>query len=239
MPEVWVGKGSRMRVFLLFHCANVIFRYPYKKIARGKSVGYTVAMNKKNDNTDAEFESMPENMQDSEQLDDSVVAEENAAEALKKLREKLKKAEAEKQEYLTGWQRAKADMVNANKRHDEERKEFAKYANENLIADLIPTLDSFDMAMGNKEAWEKVDKNWRMGVEYIYSQLIRALSDNGLKELNPMGETYDPAHHEAVSYEPVADEKSDHKIIQVIQKGYSLNGKVLKVPKVKVGEFKA
>jgi molecular chaperone GrpE len=190
------------------------------------------------DDTDIELDTEAENHFDSEGLDDSVVAEENAADAVKKLRERLRKAEAEKQEYMTGWQRAKADMINANKRHDEERKEFAKYANENLIADLVPTLDSFDMAMGNKEAWEKVDKNWRMGVEYIYSQLIRALSDNGLKEINPMGETYDPAHHEAVSYEPVTDEKMDHKIIQVIQKGYSLNGKSLKVPKVKVGEFK-
>ncbi len=195
-------------------------------------------MNKKSNENDPEFEPVPENIQDSEHLDDSVVAEENATEAIKKLRERLKKAEAEKQEYLTGWQRAKADMVNANKRHDEERKEFAKYANENLINDLVPALDSFDMAMGNKEAWEKVDKNWRMGVEYIYSQLVRALSDYGIKELNPMGETYEAAHHEAVSYEPVTDEKMDHKIIQVIQKGYSLNGKVLKVPKVKVGEFK-
>ncbi len=199
-------------------------------------------MNKKtntNSENDNEFEPIPENAQDSEHLDDSVVAEENAGDAIKKLREKLKKVEAEKQEYLTGWQRAKADMINARKRDDNERKDFAKFANENLINDLVPALDSFDMAMGNKETWEKVDKNWRMGVEYIYSQLIRALSDYGIKELNPIGEAYDHAQHEAVLYEPVTDEKMDHKIIQVIQKGYSLNGKVLKVPKVKVGEFRS
>jgi molecular chaperone GrpE len=171
-------------------------------------------------------------------LDDSVIAEESMGETIKKLRERLKKSDAEKQEYLTGWQRAKADMVNARKRDDEERKEFMKFASGRLIEDLLPVLESFDMAMGNKEAWEKADKNWRIGVEYIYSQLNKALLDNGLEEINPLNEKFDHAKHEAASYEPVTDEKLDHSIIAVIQKGYSLNGKVLKVPKVKVGEYK-
>lgn len=182
---------------------------------------------------------VPENNGQSADLDDSVVAEENAADAIKKLREKLKKAEAEKQEYLTGWQRAKADLVNARKRDEEDRKEFVKLANERLIEDLIPVLESFDMAMGNKEAWEKADKNWRIGVEYIYSQLTKALADNGLKEINPkIGEKFDHSKHEAASYEPVGDAKLDHTITGVVQKGYSLNGKLLRPPKVKVGEFR-
>lgn len=174
-----------------------------------------------------------------ETLDDSVIAEENMAETIKKLREKLKKTEVEKMEYLTGWQRAKADMVNARKRDEEERKDFIRFANERLIEDLLPVLESFDMAMGNKEAWEKADKNWRVGVEYIYSQLTKALTDNGLVEIVPANEKFDHAKHEAVSYEPVTEEKMDHMVIGVIQKGYSLNGKILKVPKVKVGEYKA
>lgn len=180
----------------------------------------------------------PEAFSKEDTLDDSVIAEEAMGETIKKLREKLKKAEAEKQEYLTGWQRAKADMVNARKRDEEDRKDFMKFANERLIEDLIPVLASFDMAMGNKEAWEKADKNWRTGVEYIYSQLTKALTDNGLKELNPIKEKFDHAHHEATSYEPVSDEGLDHIILHVIQKGYSLNGKVLKAPIVKVGEWK-
>lgn len=179
-----------------------------------------------------------ENTINNDDLDDSVVAEENIIDAIKKLKEKVKKLEAEKIEYLTGWQRSKADMINARKRDEDERKDYMKFANENLIADLMPALDSFDMAMGNKEAWEKVDKNWRVGVEYIYSQLFKALAENGLKEINPVNEKYDHALHEAVSNEMVTDESLDQKIIQVIQKGYSLNGKVLKVPKVKVGEFR-
>jgi molecular chaperone GrpE len=171
-------------------------------------------------------------------LDDSVVAEENTAEAIKKLREKLKKCELEKQEYLVGWQRTKADMINARKRDEEDKKSFIAFANENLVSELIPVLESFDMAIHNKEVWEKVDKNWRMGVEGIFAQLKKALADNGLKEIDPINEKYDHNKHEAASYEPVTDEKMDQLIIQVIQKGYSLNGKELKAPRVKVGEWK-
>ena len=193
-------------------------------------------MNKKHGNEDDEI--VPENNGSSGDLDDSVVAEENAAEAVKKLREKLRKAEAEKQEYLTGWQRAKADLINARNRDDEERREFTKFANERLIDGLIPVMESFDMAMGNKEVWEKVDKNWRTGVEYIYSQLKKALSDAGLEEINPIGQPFDHNRDEAAEYVPVDKESEHHKIIAVVQKGYTLNGRPMRPPKVKVGEFK-
>ena len=85
-------------------------------------------------------------------LDESVVADESATETIKKLREKLKTTEKERMEYLTGWQRAKADLINARKRDEEDRKEFIKFANERLIEGIIPVLESFEMAMGNKES---------------------------------------------------------------------------------------
>lgn len=173
-----------------------------------------------------------------EDLDDSVVAEEHAAESVKKLREKLKHCEAEKQEYLTGWQRAKADLINARKRDEEDRRSFALFANERLMDDVIPVLESYDIATGNKETWEKADKNWRTGVEYIFMELKKALANNGLAEINPLGERFDSSRDEAVTYEPVADEKDHHRVLAVTQKGYRLNGKVLQPAKVKVGEYK-
>lgn len=175
---------------------------------------------------------------DSDTLDDSVIVEENALEAVKKLKEKLKQANAEKQEYLVGWQRAKADLINARKRDEAERQEFIKFSNERLIESIVPVMESFDMAMANKETWEKVDKNWRIGVEYIYSQLKKVLSDAGLEEINPLGQTFDINRDEASEYVPVEKESDHHKIVAVVQKGYTLNGKAMRPPKVKVGEFK-
>lgn len=173
-----------------------------------------------------------------ENLDDSVVAEENASETIKKLREKLRKSEAERHEYLTGWQRAKADLINARKRDEADRTEFTKFANERLIDGLIPVLESFELAMGNKEAWEKTDKNWRVGVEYIYSQLKKALNEAGLEEIDPTGKLFDHNRDEAAEYIPVEKESDHHKVISVAKKGYMLNGRVMRPPKVRVGEFR-
>lgn len=198
-------------------------------------------MNKNTNNDDVILE--PETNSDATKdvdmqsdLDDSVIAEDNAIEALKKLKLKLKQVESEKTEYLTGWQRAKADLINARKRDEESHRELAKYANESLIADLLPVLDSFDMAMANKESWEKVDKNWRVGVEYIVQNLRKTLEEHGLKEINPIGEKFDVMQHESVDHVKVDDKSSVGKVVEVVNKGFSLNGKIIKVPKVKIGE---
>ena len=91
------------------------------------------------------------------------------------------------------------------------------------------------MAFANKESWEKVDKNWRTGVEYIYSQLLSVLEQNGLKQMNPVGETFDPNVHTSVESVAVEREEDEHKILKVVQKGYSLNGSLIRSPKVKIG----
>lgn len=168
-----------------------------------------------------------------ESLDDSVVVEDNATETVKVLKEKLKKAIEEKQEYLNSWQRDKADFMNARRRDQEAQKDFARFSNESLISELIPVLDSFNMAMGNKEVWEKADKNWRVGVEYIANQLKKVLEEFGLKEIDPIGKTFDPMRDEAIE-----DGKANDIVTTVVQKGYELHGKVLKAPKVKIGENK-
>ncbi|MES3031216.1 MAG: nucleotide exchange factor GrpE [Patescibacteria group bacterium] len=166
-----------------------------------------------------------------ENLDDSVIAEENAGDAIKKLKEKLKTALAEKQEYLNNWQKDKAEFLNIRKRDEAAQKDFARFSNENLITELIPVLESFNMAMGNKEVWEKADKNWRTGVEYIANQLKKTLEDFGLKEIDPLGKPFDPMRDEALE-----DGKASNLVTTVVQKGYELNGKMLKAPRVKVGE---
>ena len=83
---------------------------------------------------------------------------------IKKLKEKIKELEKEKTEYLDGWQRARADYANLQKTTDEDKKRFREHFAARFVEDLLPVMDSFAMAMSNKEAWEKVDQTWRTGV---------------------------------------------------------------------------
>jgi molecular chaperone GrpE (heat shock protein) len=98
---------------------------------------------------------------------DWVGDEKKDKEKLKKLRDDLKKSQLESREHLTALQRARADYVNLKRELDETREVTKKKTTEKVLADFLPTLDSFDIAMGNTAAWEAVDKNWRIGVEFI------------------------------------------------------------------------
>jgi len=171
--------------------------------------------------------------------DGDVMAEEFASETVKKLRERLKVCQKEKEEYLTGWQRAKADLINARKRDEEDKKEFIKFANERLFDDLIPILDSFDIAMGNKEAWEKVDKGWRGGVEYLYKELVKVMETHGLKQFVPqIGEKFDSLRHETIGTLETDDSSKDHTVAHVVKNGYILGEGVCRPAQVKIFEFK-
>lgn len=153
---------------------------------------------------------------------------------IKKLQEQIKTLQKEKQEYLDGWQRARADYANLQKTTDEDRKRMRTLIEENFIEELLPTLDSFLMAMSNKQAWEKVDPAWRTGVEYIYSQLMNTLESHNFKIFGEIGETFDPAKHEAVGEESTGDEKLDHTIAKVNQKGFMLGESILRPARVTV-----
>lgn len=154
---------------------------------------------------------------------------------LKKLKEKLKECQKEKTEYLDGWQRTKADFINFKKRSEENKKDFARYASEDIIMQLLPLVDNFEQAFKNKEIWESVDSNWRKGVEMIYNQLINILKDNNVTEVESLGNKFDPQLHECIETIEVEDKKDDDKILEVIQKGYKIGNKIIRHPNVKVG----
>lgn len=162
---------------------------------------------------------------DKEGIDDSVIAEEYASESIAKLKGKLKEAEGKAKEYLDGWQRAQAEFVNIRKRDDEAKAEFLKFAKADLIEQLMPVLDSLELSLphGNKE------------LEVVYKQLLSILKTNGLEQDNPIGEMFDPKLHESIG----TLEGEENKILEVMQKGYILQGKILRPAKVKVGELKS
>ena len=161
-------------------------------------------------------------------------------EKIAKLKEKIKKLQEEKGEYMNGWQRERADFVNFKKRADEEKKDYIKFANENLLEEMLTVLESFDMAFMNKEQWNSVPENWRVGVEYIHSQFVKILDEHGLKEFIPkVGDKFDVNLHIAEEVVPVEKEAEAGLIKEIKKKGYIMNGKIIIAPKVAVGEFKS
>ena len=157
---------------------------------------------------------------------------------VKKIRDDLQKARADKEEYLTGWQRAKADYVNLQKEMNELRLSSAVITKERMMKGLLPALDSFDMAFANKDAWEKVDSNWRQGIEYIYSQLMTGLSDSSIERINEVGVLFDPTIHQAMETIITEDATQDHKIEKIIQVGYKMGDRVIRPARVNVFEYK-
>ncbi len=168
-------------------------------------------------------------------------AEMQAGDKIKKLRDKLKKCEADKLTNLEELQRAKADFLNARKRMEEDRLKDKKRTSIHFIEELLPLCDSFHMAMNNKEVWNNVDEVWRKGVESIFTQLQGVLQSHKVKTINPIGEEFDPNLHDAMGNVPVTNEAEHHKIITVIQPGYTMedNGStdVIRPARVMVGEF--
>lgn len=153
---------------------------------------------------------------------------------VKKLREKIKTLEKEKAEYMQGWQRAKADYSNREAQISKERVEFVKIANKKLITDILPTLDNYDAARANVDAWGKVDEGWRMGIEYIFSSLVSKLEQNGLIQYGNVGDTFNPAEYEAVEIIDAENSNMDNTVAQVMQKGYKIGESILRPARVKV-----
>ncbi len=153
---------------------------------------------------------------------------------IKKLREDLKTAQAEKADYLASWQKERADFINYKKGEDERRKQIGEYARESFLEDLLPVLDGFDMAFGNTEAWEKVDKGWRSGIEYIHQQFVKVLEENGISQIAPnLGDTVDVSMHEVMDTMPTDDEVKEDTVSAVMQKGYKVKDRVVRPARVK------
>ena len=193
-----------------------------------------------NTKAETDVETSEDDVRDGEVIEEFVPEDEdgNPAILIKKLRDRIKKLEAEKQEYLTGWQRARADYSNYKKQVEEEKMKMISYANKNLVEEVLPVMESFDQAMGNKTAWEQVPANWRVGVEYIAQQLKTILESHGVTEINPVGQVFDLTRHEAVSHISIDKLEDNNKIVSVVKKGYLYKDSVLVPARVNVGEYK-
>lgn len=152
--------------------------------------------------------------------------EENAEDA-------LVTCEKEKQEYLELSQRLKADFINFKKDTERQMASIKYFANEELISEILPIFDSFDLALKYVPA-ELKENNWTKGIFVIKSQFENILKSLGVSEIQCAGKKFDPGLHEAVSEEE-SDQEED-MILEEMQKGYIMNGKIIRPSKVKISK---
>jgi len=149
-------------------------------------------------------------------------------------KKKLEECQKQKEEYLQGWQRARADLMNYKKTEMERVGEILKYANEEFILKFLPILDNFELAEKELSAEAKNSANFK-GMLLIKKQIQDFLKNQGLEEIKSIAEKFDPNLHEVVE-EIRMEDKEPGIIMEEIQKGYKINGRLLKPAKVKVSK---
>ena len=149
---------------------------------------------------------------------------------LAKLRLVLKEAQAKRDEYLDGWQRSKADSVNVRREALASSERASARAQESLILDLIPALDSFDMATGSA-SWESVDDAWKSGMDQVKNQLLGVLSRYGVERYGKVGDKFDLNRHDPIQeVDDVAGEPGD--IVKLLLYGYKVGDRIIRPAQV-------
>jgi molecular chaperone GrpE len=151
---------------------------------------------------------------------------------IEELKKQLEDCEKKAAEYLTGWQRERADFLNYKKEEMERIKSFLVYAGEEFILKILPILDNFEIAEKKLQEELKKDENFK-GFLQIKNQFFDFLKSQGVEEIKSVGEKFDANLHEVVE-EVEQKEKEPGTIIEEIQKGYKINGRLLRPAKAKV-----
>lgn len=155
------------------------------------------------------------------------------AEVMPSLEQLLKKAELDASEHHDAWLRAKAEAENIRKRAQVDVANAHKYAVENFSTELLAVMDSLEAALAVENA--TVD-NFKSGVELTLRQLIAAFNKYNIHQINPEGEKFDPHLHQAMCV--VESEQPSNSVVQVMQKGYILNDRVIRPALVSVSKSK-
>jgi molecular chaperone GrpE len=140
----------------------------------------------------------------------------------------LQKAERERSEYLDLAQRTRAELDNFRKRAARDAAQAGERAKVNLVRELLPVLDNLERALGSAGEGEQ---HLAEGVRMVHGQLVAALEREGIQAFDPAGEAFDPECHEALS---TREDGESGRVLDVVEKGYRLNGTVLRPARVVV-----
>lgn len=151
-----------------------------------------------------------------------------------KLEEEIRSLTAENKTLNEKIKLTQADLINYRKRKDEETANALKYANQDIMKDLINVLDNLERALGNKQVSEEVQK-YLTGFEMIYQNFKTILENYGISEINRVGEVFNPNEEQALLTECVED-KEDDVVLEVLLKGYKLKDRVIRPASVKINQ---
>jgi molecular chaperone GrpE len=174
------------------------------------------------------------NSTEPEDADDTPLPEQDEAAPADAVAEAKKEAAGNLDRYL----RAVADLENFRRRTVREKEELRLYSSSRLLEDLLPALDNLGLGLAAARQPNADLKSLANGVELVQQQLKAALAAHGLKEINPMGQAFDPHQHEALSHQASADVKPEH-VMTVVRTGYTLNGRLLRPASVIISSGKA
>ena len=155
---------------------------------------------------------------------------------LKSEYEALKARNDEKDPFYDKYVRSHAEFENAKKRLEREKIEFLKYANDGLILEFLPIIDSLEIA----EKYIKEAKDFKAvqeGVDMIQAQIQKFLKDVGIERIKTVGERFDPHMHEAIETEETKD-KADGLVVAELKPGYRFNGRLLRPASVRIVKHK-
>ncbi|KAF0468274.1 nucleotide exchange factor GrpE [Pediococcus pentosaceus] len=144
----------------------------------------------------------------------------------------IKKVEAERDELSDKYIRAQAEIVNMRRRNEKEQASLIKYDGQKLAKAILPALDNLERALAVESASEQLLK----GVKMVQTDLLKALKENHIAEIEAEGQAFDPNMHQAVQTVPADDDHPADTVVQVLQKGYILKDRVLRPAMVIVAQ---
>jgi molecular chaperone GrpE len=157
-------------------------------------------------------------------------AEATDEQSVESLRAQLDEERARAQMLEQNWKRAAADFQNYKRRTEEERQKNAMYANLALVLNILPVYDDLERALTNLDV-KLAGLQWVEGIRQIVRKFQGAIEASGVKEIPAEGQEFDPTLHEAIAQ----DEGEEHKVVRVVQKGYTMGDRVIRPAMVIVG----
>jgi molecular chaperone GrpE len=183
---------------------------------------------------------MKKSKKEKSKADDSHEADHQEAkkkDEMEELRGTIESLQKEKEELFGKLQRVSADYANYQKRVPKQISDTISYEKERIIKTLLPALDNFEHTLQNAHSAEDVDVLVK-GIQIIYDQLIEILKSHNVEQIKALGETFDPAVHEAMT-QRTDIKREQNVVLEEFQKGYTLNGRVIRPSKVIVNKLPA